>query len=417
VRHAAIDQRRRVGAIVVNPGGPGLNGVDMVRTAQLYLPDEILRRFDIVSWDPRGVGETKPNIDCIDSYDAAFDGLDTTPDDATERRRLVDEGQEFARGCEERTGAALQDVSTNQAARDIDAIRRALGEDEISYFGFSYGAELGAVWATMYPDTVRAAVLDGAVDPTADGAARRMQRAVGFERAIETYLTACSEDASCAFHNGGNAKGAFDTLMGQLDDGALASQPGRPAVTREIALEAVAEAMYSDGLWEQLSGALASAQAGDGSGLLQLWDAYYLRQPDGTWPNTREAGAVITCMDQAERPTVAEADTQMAAIEQAAPRAAPGLVDTHLCGFFPPSEDPRIPITGKGAGPIVVIGTTGDPATPLAGSSKMADTLEDGRLVTVNANRHTGYGANACVDEVVNRYLIDLEVPADGTTC
>ena len=188
-------------------------------------------------------------------------------------------------------------------------------------------------------------------------------------------------------------------------------------MTREIALEAVAEAMYSDGLWDQLSGALAAAQQGDGAGLLQLWDAYYLRQPDGTWPNTREAGAVITCMDQAERPTVAEADAQMAAIEQAAPRAAPGLVDTHLCGFFPTSEDPRIPITGKGAGPIVVIGTTGDPATPLAGSKTMADTLEDGRLVTVTANRHTGYGANACVQDVVNRYLIDLEVPDDGTTC
>jgi hypothetical protein len=122
-------------------------------------------------------------------------------------------------------------------------------------------------------------------------------------------------------------------------------------------------------------------------------------------------------MDQAERPTVEEADTQMAAIEAAAPRAAPGLVDTRLCGFFPKSEDPRIPITGKGAGPIVVIGTTGDPATPLAGSSKMAETLEDGRLVTVTANQHTGYGANACVDDVVNRYLIDLEVPKDGTTC
>ncbi len=416
-RRPATDEDHRVGTLIVNPGGPGLSGVEMVRTAQLYFPQEILDRFDIVSWDPRGVGATEPSIDCVDSYDAIFDGLDTTPDDDEARQRLVDEGRSFAQGCEERTGEAIQHVSTNQAARDIDAIRRALGEDRVSYFGFSYGAELGAVWATMFPDTVRAAVLDGAVDPRADAAGRSMQRAVGFERAIGNYLATCGKDPSCAFYNDGQPAAAFDLLMAELDDTPIPSKPGRPAVTREIALEAVAEAMYSQDFWDQLSRALANAQRGAGAGLLQLWDAYYLRQPDGTWPNTREAGAVIGCMDQSERPTMAQADTQMRAIEQAAPRYAPGLADTHLCGFLPKSTDTRVPVTGEGAGPIVVIGTTGDPATPLPGSEAMADALEDGRMVVVDANRHTGYGANRCVDDIVSTYLIELRPPADRARC
>ena len=416
-RRVAVDGARRVGTLLVSPGGPGLSGVDVVKTAQLYIPQEIRDRFDIVSWDPRGVGETKPEVDCIDNYDAVFEGLDTTPSDRPAEQRLMDAGQTFVDGCEQHTGDAIQHVGTNQAARDIDAIRRALGEEKISYLGFSYGAELGAVWASMYPDTVRAAVLDGAVDPTADGAERRRQQAAGFEQAIDTYLARCSSDPHCAFSNGGEAQSAFDQLLARLDEQPIPSSPRRPDVTREIALEAVAEAMYSDGLWDQLSGALAAAQGGDGAGLLQLWDAYWLRQPDGTWPNTREAGAVITCMDQAERPTLAEDDASMARTVTESPRAAPGLVDTHLCSLFPKSDDPRIAITGNGAGPILVIGTTGDPATPYAGSKKMAATLHDGHLLTVEAKRHTGYGANQCAQDVVDRYLIDLEVPADGTTC
>jgi hypothetical protein len=175
--------------------------------------------------------------------------------------------------------------------------------------------------------------------------------------------------------------------------------------------------MYSETFWEQLSEALADAQRGDGEGLLALYDAYYQRQADGEWGNELEAFQSIVCADREERPTVAETDAQAPEYNKVAPRFAPGTAGEYFCTFFPPSIDPRVDITGAGAGPIVVIGTTGDAATPLSSTRKMASTLEDGRLVIVTADQHTGYSVNDCVDDVVHDYLIDLEVPPAETQC
>jgi pimeloyl-ACP methyl ester carboxylesterase len=406
-RHHATDPERRIGTLLVNPGGPGTPGSELALRAALGVPAELLARFDIVGWDPRGTGRSTPAIDCVDDLDARYRDLDTSPDDEGEWARLRDAADAFAASCIERTGDLLAHVGTNDSARDMDAIRRALGEETISYLGFSYGSELGATWATMFPDTVRAAVLDGAADPTAAPDERLVQRAAGFEAALGRYLAAAGPDAGAR----------YDALMARLDVEPLPSEAGRPALTRAIATQAVAQAMYSSGFWPQLTDALAAAEAGDGSGLLRLWDAYLLRQPDGTWSDAFEAGQVISCMDHTMR---LDADAARAADERvaaAAPRMAPGLLDAGTCASFPTPDVPRVPITGAEAGPIVVIGTTGDPATPLDSSRAMASTLEDGRLVVVTADQHTGYGTNACVDEVVHRYLIDLEVPAADTAC
>ncbi len=311
----------------------------------------------------------------------------------------------------------IQFVGTNNSARDMDTIRRALGEDEISYFGFSYGSELGGTWATLFPDTVRAAVLDGAADPNADELEGSLQQVAGFETTLATFLAQCSDNPDCAFHSDGDAEGAFDQLMLKIDDKPLPTVAGRPLLTRGVALQGVAEAMYSDVLWTDLEQALASARQGDGSGLLALYDAYYQRQPDGTWDNSLEAFQTIHCMDTAERLTVEEEDATAPQFNEVAPRMAPGSTGSYFCTFFPESTDPRIEITAAGAGPIVVCGATGDPATPLESTRNMVESLEDGRLIIIDADQHTCYGADPCADELIDDYLVNLNAPPPVTEC
>jgi pimeloyl-ACP methyl ester carboxylesterase len=416
-RHRANDQEHKIGSLLVNRGGPGFPSAEFALYADQIYDEALLDRFDIISWDPRGAGKSQPAIDCIDDYDHYFAGTDITPDDAAEKQQIVDLAKEFADNCVEKNADIMQYVGTNNSARDIDFIRRALGEDKVSYLGFSYGSELGATWATLFPETVRAAVLDGARDPNADMTEWEIQQDKGFEGTLDTYLAKCSADSSCAFHNGGEAEGAFDRLMLDLDDHPIPSAPGRPDITRGVALQAVAEAMYYETRWDRLSEALAAAQHGDGAGLLAFYDSYYERQRNGTWGNELEAFQTISCMDDADRPTVEEEDATASEVNEVAPRFSPGTTGTYMCTFFPPANDPRIEVTGAGAGPILVVGTTGDPATPLDSSRAMADTLADGHLLVVDAEQHTGYSANGCASGTIDRYLIDLELPAEGAEC
>jgi len=416
-RHNATKPNERIGSLLVNRGGPGFESADFAIYADQIYSADLVDHFDIISWDPRGTGLSTPAIDCISDYDKYFATPDITPDDVAERQQNVDLSKEFEDDCATKNAKILQFVGTNNAARDIDSIRRALGEDTISYLGFSYGSELGATWATLFPDTVRAAVLDGASDPQADFVTSSLQQTKGFEGALTSFLADCSAKSSCAFHSDGDAEGAFDALMKSLDDGPVPSESGRPDVNLTVALTAVTEAMYADSSWPALAQALADAQRGDGKGLLALYDEYYQRQPDGTYDNSLEAFQTITCMDSSERLTVEQADATVAEFMKAAPRISPGTVGSYFCTFFPPSDDPRVEITGKGAGPILVVGTTGDPATPLASSQNMANDLEGGVLLTVKANQHTGYDVNSCSMGTVDAYLINKTVPAEGTTC
>jgi pimeloyl-ACP methyl ester carboxylesterase len=299
----------------------------------------------------------------------------------------------------------------------MDAIRQALGEATISYFGFSYGSELGATWVTLFPDTVRAAVLDGAANPTADFITSGLQQTAGFENSINTFLAQCSENSDCLFHNDGDAEAAFDALMLSIDDTPIPTEEGRPDVTRSMALNAVAKSMYRQLLWPELEQALADAQVGDGAGLLKLYDDYYQRQEDGTYRNSLEAFQTIFCMDTPERLTVEEEDATAAQFIEIAPRFAPGTTGSYMCTFYPPANDPRVDITGAGAGPVLVVGTTGDPATPLSSTENMAKALEQGVLLVVVADQHTGYGVNQCSYDVVDGYLVDLTVPDNGIRC
>ncbi len=417
-KYNALDPDNRIGTLLVNPGGPGFGGSDLAFFASQIFDQPLLQRFDIVGWDPRGTGESEPAIDCIDDYDRYFNEIDSTPDTDEERELLVKTAREFAAECAAKNADTIEFVGTNSSARDMDSIRRALGEDTISYFGFSYGSELGATWATLFPDTVRAAVLDGAADPEADPLESSLQQIAGFEASLTTFLAQCSEREACPFHNDGDAETAFDGLLADLDENPLPSLDDRPPVNRNVAVTGIVQAMYSETFWPALEQSLTAAARGDGSGLLQLADSYYQRSPDGTYGNELEAFQAISCADTADRKSIEETDEENALFYGVAPRLAPeGSAGGYFCTFFPPAVDPRVDIDAAGAGPIVVIGTTGDPATPFDSTVRMSNILEDGRLIIVEADQHTGYGVNRCVIDVVNDYLIDLVSPLDETEC
>ena len=405
-----------VGPLLVNPGGPGFGGSSLADDAMYYFSGELMDSFDIIAWDPRGTGQSTPAIDCIDEYDP-YAGLDSPPDDDAEKQALIDASAAFNDMCVNRSGEILPYVSTEASARDMNSLRLALGVEKITYMGFSYGSELGATWVTLFPETVRAAVFDGATDPNSTSIEQGMAQAQGFEQQLSAFLAQCSLAPSCPFHNNGDSESAFDQLFVDIDANPLVVSNDRTPVTQGVAYTAVAQAMYSDYYWRNLEKALADAQKGNGKGLLDLYDEYYQRNDDGTYGNELEAFLAISCLDDRDVATVDEVEEYVDDFVAVAPRLGANFAYGYSCVLWPVEAVTRITITGKGAGPIVVIGTTGDAATPLSSSRNMAKALEQGILIVVEADQHTGYGANSCVVDAVDRYLIDLKVPANDTRC
>jgi len=416
VRRAADDPSARIGSLLVNPGGPGFGGSMLAENAEWYFSEALLASFDVIGWDPRGTGLSEPAVDCVDSYDEYF-GLDSPPGTPGEKQALVDAARAFNAACVERSAPILPYVSTRASAQDMDSIRRALGEEKISYFGFSYGSELGGTWVTMFPETVRAAVFDGASDPNAPGLEGALAQAEGFERQLDAFLAACSADPGCAFHADGDSEEALDRLIEAIGDRPVATTAGRTQGTLGVLYTALAQAMYSDALWPELASALAQARAGDGSGLLALYDSYYQRRPDGTYGNELEAFIAISCLDDPGPSGVEGVDEFVDDFERIAKRFGGNFAHGYSCALWPVPADEKVVVTGVGAGPVVVVGTTGDAATPLESSRKAAAALEEGILLVVTADRHTGYGLNRCVVDFVDGYLIRLELPEDETVC
>lgn len=408
--------KESIGPLLVNPGGPGFGGSFLAEDASYYFSQTIRDSFDIIAWDPRGTGNSTPSVDCVEEYDKYF-SIDSPPDDETERQELIAGAQEFNDACAENSGSILPYISTIASARDMNSIRMALGVEKISYFGFSYGSELGATWATLFPETVRAAVLDGAADPNATSLEQGLAQAGGFDQQLSTFLARCSADATCLFHNGGDAEGAFDRLIAKINEEPLVVSADRTPVTLGVAYTAVAQAMYGDYYWSDLEVALVDAQRGDGKGLLQLYDEYFQRKTDGTYGNELEAFIAISCLDAYDRATIEEVDATVDQFVEVAPRLGANFAYGYGCSLWPVQPVAPIDVNGVGAGPIVVVGTTGDAATPLASTRKMAKALEDGRLIVVEANQHTGYGANTCVIEAVDNYLTKLIVPPQTLEC
>jgi pimeloyl-ACP methyl ester carboxylesterase len=411
-RHLA-DPQRRVGSIVMNPGGPGVPALDFADAAPRLFPG-LIDRFDIVAWDPRGVGESDA-VACTDDIDAYF-ALDPTPDTPAEKQALVDAAARYVAECSRRSGRLLPFVGTADTARDLDLVRAALGEDRLTYLGFSYGSEIGATYATLFPTRVRAMVLDGAVDINAPYEEDTRRQYVALETSLTKVLDDCSAKRSCPFWSNGAAGKAFDELMVALDRAPLASPAGRPAVGQGIAYVAVVSGLYDATLWPALTRALAAARNGDGGPLLAMYDAY-TNHGDPTWTHAFDANSAVNCLDDPGPLDPSFPDRFADELAAVAPRLGRVGAYGYTCMVWP-ARAPKLRVTAAGvAGPILLVGTTGDPITPLSATAALAKDLERATLLTVEAEGHTGYQRNACSRRTVDSFLRDLTVPAPGTVC
>ena len=405
-RQRALDDDLRVGVLLVNPGGPGAPGTSLVQNSAYYFSKDLLDHFDIVGWDPRGTGGSQPSLDCVDDKHSYF----ATEHSAATTKSFVD-------ACTLRSAEILPYVSTMSSARDIDSIRKALGEDRINYFGFSYGGLLGVRWASMFPKTVRSAVFDGAPDPLANNSERRLAQARGFEGQLARYLDTCATRKTCPFPTPAKSATAFDELVARINATPVDSTKGRSPITKTVLLTAVASTMYDDAAWPELDAALTLLLRTDGSGVLALFDTYYYQDPGyEDYRNVSEAAIAISCLDDPNR-SAELVDSAVAEFNAAAPRFGGLFGPDYSCALWPAPPVAQPTLSTAGTPPIVVLGSTGDPATPLASSKAMAAALSDGRLIEVSANRHTSYLKNDCATKLVDNYLINLSIPPTLSRC
>lgn len=419
LRAAARDPDARVGSLVVNPGGPGAPGTDYAAAGQFGR--RLVDRFDIVGVDPRGTGRSAP-VDCLSDADLdAYLALDSTPDDPDEVEALVAGQTGLLRGCTELSGDLAGHLSTVEAARDLDVLRAALGEPGLIYFGASYGTFLGATYAELFPDRVGRLLLDGAVDPTVTGGEVALAQARGFETALRAYVADCVDGGDC-FLGAGVEDGLtrIADFLEEVDAEPLPVSDGRE-LTESLAFLGVITPLYVRDYWTLLDRGLQKAFDGNGSMLALLADAYASRGPEGDYlDNSAEAIAAINCLDDPSSTPAEEVLDRLPAFEEASPTLARRFAWNQLgcVGFEPRAAEPPPTIRAEGAAPIVVVGTTRDPATPYAWAVALADQLESGVLVSRDGDGHTGYGSdNACVDQAVEDYLVDGTVPLDGLSC
>ena len=419
VRAALAGQTGRVGSLLVNPGGPGVSATDAAVQSALTLPIDVLNRFDVVGLDPRGVGLSTP-VECIsDQQKDTITAAEPRPATAEQLDAAFTLAEDVAAGCAEEYDTTLGAFSTEATARDMDLVRQSLGDEQLTYLGYSYGTVLGSTYAELFPDRVRALVLDGAVDPDTDARAQAEARAQGFEGAFDAFAANCTGlVGGCPV--GGEPRRFLEDVLTQAAAAPIPSS--RAGETRQatpgLVLTGVRSALYQPSAWPQLAQSLASARNGDSAGILTLADTYTGRNSDGTYSNVIDANLTISCADTEAGATEAEVATLAADWRNRYPLFGAGeATSLYTCT---PWEAPRSPLPERdaaGSAPIVVLGTRGDPVTPLQGAVDMAQDLASGVLLTWDGSGHTAYPKTDCVTAAVNAYLIDLVVPADGLTC
>jgi pimeloyl-ACP methyl ester carboxylesterase len=423
IRLRATGQGTRIGSLVVNPGGPGGSGIQYAQQARSQVSAAVRARFDVVGFDPRGVAGSIPAIRCLsDTQLDRFFATSDTPRDTTQRAALVSESELFTRGCQQRSGALLPYVGTANAARDMDVLRAALGDAKLTYLGKSYGTYLGTWYAQLFPSHVRALVLDGAVDPAEPALNMNVVQAEGFQVALRSFITDCLHRAGCPFPQGETVAAATARVQSMLNRAAvkplssqIAGQPGDSA----LLLNGIAAALYSKSFWPYLRLGLTGAFGGNGTVLVALGDALIERNKNGHYSNLIPAELSVDCID---RPWPRNLTTWQAAAVSAA-RAAPMFGAAIMwgslpCAYWPVRPAAPVRLRGAGAPPILVVGTTRDPATPFRSAQALASDLKSGVLLGWNGDGHTAYMmGSACVDRAVDRYLISLVAPRNGTLC
>lgn len=421
LRARSSKQRDRIGSLVINPGGPGGSGVDTAVYLSFGpglggLPDQVTERFDIVGFDPRGVARSSP-VKCISDadLDATF-GAVPDPVSQADFDDQVTVNRRVGSACGAKYGPQLSLYATEQAARDMDAVRAAVGDEKLTYLGYSYGTLLGATYAQLYPRNVRALVLDGAVDPAQDLIAGSESQAKGFERAFDNFGRWCAANAgTCPIAP--DARQTLTDALAKAQASPVRGPDGRAATPGWI-FYAVISSLYSQAQWPELAQSLDRLAEGDPQGVFRLADAYAGRDADGHYSNLFDANLAVNCADGTEKPSLARIRQLQSQWRQRYPLFGPALAVGMLsCTQWPARPDPFPTGPATGAPPILVVGTTGDPATPYEQTPKLAAMLGVGRVLTWEGEGHTAYPQTTCVNDAVDRYLIDLRVPPAGVRC
>jgi pimeloyl-ACP methyl ester carboxylesterase len=419
VRVVMAGQTDRIGSLMINPGGPGASGADAAIGLALTLPETVMQRFDLVGFDPRGVGLSTP-VECIPKErKEQLVAAEPRPTSDEELDEVFGLFQEVADGCAEEYGDALGAFNTVDTARDMDRLRESLGDERLTYLGYSYGTTLGSTYAELFPDKVRALVLDAAVDPGGEAITRAEESAAAFEAGFDAFAANCTSlIAGCPI--GATPRQFVEDLMAQAEQTPIPSS--RAEETRQatpgVVLTAIQAALYDTGSWPQLAQALSAAQKGDSAGVFSLADSYSGRLPDGTYSNLLDANLAINCADTAETFSESEVRDLVASWNATYPLFGAGAaLGLYTCSVWEAERTPLPERDAEGSGPILVVGNAGDPVTPLPGAVDMAEVLDSGVLLTWQGQGHTAYPKSECVNAAVNAYLIDLTPPLDGLTC
>jgi pimeloyl-ACP methyl ester carboxylesterase len=424
---------RRLGSLVINFGGPGDAGTATLADYVSQIPAAIRDRYDLVSFDPRGTGRSRP-VECVSNATAdRLNAVDPTPNSDADLRSFYDgtnEPVDVVERCVARNGSWLAQLGSRNVARDLDRLRGALHDEQLTFLGYSYGTVIGAVYAQMFPDRVGRLVLDSPVDLSADALEEQRGNSQGFEQALDDFLADCAADHKCAFHSDGDPRAALVALQQRFEDGLTLPTANLATGVKSKRTAGVAafytaliSALYDRRFgWQELAEALNDARRGDGSFLLALADDYDGRHDDGSYDNIDEVIGVILCDDRED--PVPTFEQYQAEYEQEA-------AEYPLLGRFTGSSllgcDPRLPhppaseqlgdVRSTGTAPILVVGTTRDPATPFAGAQDLVTRLAGSRLLTFESTEHTAYTKSACIDRAVNAYLVHGKLPRAGTVC
>jgi pimeloyl-ACP methyl ester carboxylesterase len=394
----------RIGALVSNPGGPGGSGLDFLFGEPFA--DTLTDRFDIVSWDPRGVGRSTA-FDC-ESHVDDFLANDPDPDNEAEQVAIDVEAEKVADDCAESSPGLAANVGTDSVARDLEAIRMAIGEPKLTYMGFSYGTLIGLRYLDLFPTSARAIVLDGVVDPTEGFVDWLTGQTVAIDASISRAFAACTKATKCPVDD---LAATYDEVQERVEREPIPADDGATLGPAELETGAI-YASYEPQLWTDLADAIADAAKGDGEGMLRMAQGYY---DFGGY----SAYAAVECLDS-PHPTGSDEYRAFADdLRELSPRIGGSVANELLpCAYWSAPPEPIIgPVTAEGSPPVLVLGNRGDAATPYESSVKVAAMLSDGHLVSNDGEGHTSYGRSQCVDDAVDEYLIDLQVPAKDPDC
>ena len=403
---------KKLGSIVVNPGGPGGSGVDFANAAGYLFSSAILDAYDIVGFDPRGVSRSEPIVCLSDKELDANYASDSKPDNEQEFAQILIESKKFIQQCEEKN-KHLTSFSTANAARDMDILREAVGDKQLNYMGKSYGTFLGTLYAQFFPEKVGHMVLDGAVDPTISNSQQGLTQAVGFDKAFAAFVTDCSKRSDCPLPKGKGA--AIDEMKKILNQ--LAKKPNK-RLSESLVLLGIASALYDSATgWPKLRTAIKAVKQGKAEKFLELADEYTGRTKDGYTANEFDSGSIIDCLDFTDARSVKQMKEDAKVFAEQAPLFGPYLAYGGLvCQYFDTPQATEV-VPTKTANPIAIIGTTGDPATPYEWAQGLHRILTNSVLISLTGDGHTGQGqGNKCVDGQVDDFYLESKTPS-RTTC